>query len=104
METYSTYEKVGMTELLVTLVLFIPLIALKGFIISRLFNWFLSPYFGMEVNFVFGVGLALLSSLISGFKSEKAKTKVEFWSNYISGILYILLSWLMGYITYLILV
>lgn len=104
---YKAQEsKVGILEVLISLILFIPTIALKGMVVARLYNWFIYPFFQQfHASFLFGVGISLIFSLLKGvdIQKEESMTRAKYWIGYISSIVFIFTSWFFGYIAYLIL-
>lgn len=96
----KSYEEVA--KFFMTLIFTIPLIILKGYILSRFWFWFVLPIFDViPLSIVTAVGLSMTVSLFTFSLPKKNKYDEEspFWlhEHIIHTLLY-LLVWFMGWV------
>lgn len=83
----------------VNILLFLVAMAVEGFSLSCMWNWFIYPIVGVAVNFWHAIGIGLTASMFIG--SHSSNKDRELWEQLVIAILTSLLLWGVGALTYL---
>lgn len=85
--------------IIVNLLLFVLAMAVEGFSLACMWNWFLFPIIGYAVNFWHAIGISLTASMfISSNSSNKGK---ELWEQLVTSIGVSLILWGFGAVVHL---
>jgi hypothetical protein len=99
LENCVAFFGVSIGAIIVVALLMFPLYILKGFVISKLWLWFVVPYFGLEpLSIPLAIGLGMIVSFVSNPRKEN---DVKIRDTCLFSILLSLLTLLSGWIVHL---
>lgn len=91
-----------MKQFLLYLIFTIIMIFVNGFVIMKVWNWFINPYFGlMTLNLPMGIGIGLLAQSMTGSTQYNEQTEEERVTSLIMTIIVPILILITGFITQL---
>ena len=85
--------------IIVNILLFVLAMAVEGFSLTCMWNWFLFPIIGYAINFWHAIGISLTASMFIG--SHSSRKDKELWEQLVTSIGVSLILWGFGAIVHL---